>query len=96
MNNTRIRYSKVSQGVLKSRRHFVTSTGVEATVELNLATKQYRIVDAVSGFELASGGNTTNLSVLKIQAKKGLVELGVEFADEVRNRGNVETQTVGQ
>lgn len=84
--NQRIRYNKVAVDKLVSRRTFATSSGSEVVVELNLAQKKYRVLDASTSQELASGGNTRNVSVLKIQAKQGLKELGVEFADETRNR----------
>ncbi len=87
--NQRIRYQKTRSGILTSRRNFTTSAGQTVSVELNLNDKKYRIVDATTGAEVATGGNTRNVSVLKIQAKKGLVNLGVEFAEETRNRGVV-------
>jgi len=87
-NSTRIRYQKMGPGVLRSRRYFKTAAGAEVYVELNLDAKKYRIVDSVSGVELATGGNTRNSSVLKIQSKRGLEGLGVAFTDESRNRGN--------
>lgn len=86
--NQRIRYSKPQQGVLTSRRNYTTSGGQEVKVELDLINKKYRILDSASGQEVSTGGNTRNLSVLKIQAKRGLTELGVGFADETRTRGN--------
>lgn len=84
MTNQRIRYSKANQGVMRSRRNFITGQGKEVMVELNLNVKKYRILDSVSGEEVASGGNTRNVSVLKIQAKRGLTDLGVVFQDETR------------
>lgn len=85
--NKRIRYAQTRTGVLQSRRMFTTSTGQEVLVELDLNAKKYRVLDSVTGVEVVAGGNTRNLSVLKIQAKRGLTGLGVEFADETRNRG---------
>lgn len=82
----RIRYMKNSAGRLQSVRLFTTGTGQAVSVELDVATKKYRVTDAVSGEEVASGGNTRNLAVLKIQAKKGLSNLGVSFQAEERNR----------
>lgn len=84
--NQRIRYNKVRAGVLISRRNFVTGAGREVNVELDLNTKKYRILDSASGEQVSTGGNTRNVSVLKIQAKRGLTELGVQFADETRTR----------
>lgn len=88
--NQRIRYNKVRTGVLLSRRNFTTSTGIEVNVELDLNNKKYRILDAVTNDVLGTGGNTKNVSVLKIQAKRGLTEMGVEFAEETRDRGGEE------
>lgn len=91
MNNKRIRYSMSGPGLLRSRRHFTTSAGQEVLVELNLNTKKYRILDSSTQAEVVpNSGNTKNLAVLKIQAKKGLEALGIVFADETRNRGNTE------
>lgn len=98
MNNVRIRYTETKPGVLQSRRRFVTSSGQEVLVELDLNQKKYRVLDSVSGAEVASGGRTTNLAVLKIQSKAGLEALGVSFAAETRDRGNTtsgEASTVG-
>lgn len=91
MNNTRIRYQKTAQGVLQSRRYFMTKSGQEVYVQLDLNAKKYRILDSISGTEVASGGNTKNVSVLKIQSKKGLMGLGVEFALESRDRSPTES-----
>lgn len=94
-SNVRIRYQTVKPGVLQSRRRFVTAAGREVLVELDLNAKKYRVLDAATGEEVASGGNTRNSAVLKIQSKRGLSELGVSFADETRNRGNAEVNAVG-
>ena len=93
--NKRIRYSKVKTGVLLSRRNFTTAAGQTVVVVLDLNAKRYQILDAASNAEVTSGGNTKNVSVLKIQAKKGLQGLGVTFAEEVRNRGTVQPNEVG-
>lgn len=87
MSNTRIRYQEDKSGVLQSRRRFTTASGQEVLVELDLNQKKYRVLDSTTGVEVVSGGNTRNVSVLKIQAKRGLTELGVAFADETRERG---------
>lgn len=90
MTNKRIRYSKPSNGVLLSRRNYVTAGGREVNVELDLNAKKYRILDASTSEVVSAGGDTRNLSVLKIQAKRGLTDLGVTFADETRVRGTNE------
>jgi hypothetical protein len=84
--NKRIRYNKTRSGVLQSRRNFMTGQNQEVVVELDLNAKRFRILDSVSGAEVATGGNTRNVSVLKIQAKRGLTSLGVTFAEESRTR----------
>jgi hypothetical protein len=91
MTNKRIRYSKVKTGVLLSRRNFTTSSGQTVVVYLDLNTKNYQIVDAETNAVVATGGDTTNSAILKIQAKQGLVRLGVSFTAEARNRGGVAT-----
>jgi hypothetical protein len=88
--NTRIRYNKPNNGVLRSRRHFTTLAGREVVVELDLNQKKYKVLDSMSGEEVLSGGDTVNPSVLKIQAKQGLMNLGVSFSDETRTRGQNE------
>ncbi len=80
----RIRYNKTGVNVLTSMRNFMTGAGVEVKVELDLTAKKYRILDAVTLGELTSGGNTRNVAVLKIQAKRCLAELGVQFNKESR------------
>lgn len=92
--NTRIRYARSRTGMLQSRRHFLTDGGLEVMVELDLTNKRYRILDSSTGNEVATGGNTRNVSVLKIQAKKGLMTLGVQFTEETRER--LEKASVGQ
>lgn len=92
--NQRIRYSKVTDDRLMSRRTFATAAGQDVVVELNLGQKKYRVLDASTQVEIASGGNTRNVAVLKIQAKRGLKELGVQFADETRDREGDSGQTV--
>lgn len=87
MMSQRIRYLRVDgNGVLKSRRAFSLADGRQVFVELDTTAKKFTIKDGSSGEVVSSGGNTKNLSVLKIQAKKGLEELGVQFAEEKRNR----------
>jgi predicted DNA-binding antitoxin AbrB/MazE fold protein len=82
----RIRYNKTGNGILTSLRNFTMQGGKEVKVELDVNNKKYRILDAVTGTEVANGGNTRNLAVLKIQAKDALLNIGVQFAPENRNR----------
>lgn len=82
----RIRYVKSGTGVLRSMRNFTTRKGAEVRVELDTLNKKFAIVDAVEGTIVADGGNTINLAVLKIKAKRALLKLGVKFDEEVRKR----------
>jgi hypothetical protein len=92
----RIRYQRTQPGVLVSRRNFMTADGQEVKVELNTNEKKYRILNSVTGDEVVSAtGNTRNTSVLKIQAKRGLSDLGVIFTEEKRVRTEADS-AVGQ
>lgn len=82
----RIRYVKNGNGYLRSMRNFTTRKGMEVRVELDTETKRFVIVDAIEGTIVANGGDTVNLAVLKIKAKKALLKLGVKFDEEVRKR----------
>ena len=89
----RIRYQKTRNGILTSRRNFTITSGQEVRVELDLNSKKYRILDSVTGEEIVpASGNTKNISVLKIQSKRALSALGVQFVEEKRDR---ESATVG-
>jgi hypothetical protein len=88
----RIRYVKSGSGVLKSMRNFTTRKGAEVRVELDTQNKKFIIVDAVEGTIVADGGNTVNLAVLKIKAKKALLKLGVKFDEEIRKRKELSAQ----
>lgn len=82
----RIRYVKSGNGVLRSMRNFTTRRGDEVRVELDTLNKKYAIVDAIEGTVVTDGGNTINVAVLKIKAKKALLKLGVKFDEEIRKR----------
>lgn len=82
--NCRIRYDRVNDNLLVSRRIFTTANGTQVKAELDTAAKRFSIKNASTGEEIASGGNTKNLSVAKVQTKQALKELGVQFADEDR------------
>ncbi len=83
----RIRYATISEGVLLSRRNFITATGKTVQVELDLNNKKYRVIDSITNEVVTAGGRTKNLAVLKIQSKRALSELGVVFTEETRDRG---------
>ncbi len=87
MSNTRIRYKANDDGtVLTSRRLFTIGDGRQVKAELDLVSKKYRIIDAVSGAVVAEGGDTINNAVLKINTKTALEQLGAVFSEEVRER----------
>ncbi len=83
--STRIRYIKYENdpNMLKSMRNYRTKMG-DAFVLLHTVSMQMNVVHAENGTVLASGGDTKNLAVLKIKAKKALASLGVEFSKEER------------
>lgn len=85
MSNTRIRYLTNDKGLLISTRVFAIND-VAYKVILNTTTFKYVIQDAVKGIIVAEGGNTKNVAVLKIQAKRALTKLGYTFQDEKRPR----------
>lgn len=84
--NQRIRYNKVENGVTVSRRMFTTSEGTEVKAELNFNTMKYRILNSQTNEVVAEGGDSVNKNVLKIQCKDNLLDLGVSFGEENRNR----------
>jgi len=90
MANTRIRYNKVGS-TLTSRRIFslvVDGNMVDAKVVLDTNDMTYTVINLSDNSSvIGTGDNTKNLSVLKIQAKDALRELGYEFGAETRNRG---------
>jgi hypothetical protein len=85
----RVRYVKAGTGILRSMRNFTTRKGLEVRVELDTVNKKFAVVDAVEGTIIVEGGNTVNLSILKIKAKTALLKLGVKFDEEVRKRKDV-------
>lgn len=86
--STRIRYSKDHSGLLVSTRGFTVGDNTYR-VSLNETELNFRIYNAVT-FETATSGTATNLSSLKISAKKALASLGVSFENETRARGSDE------
>lgn len=88
--NTRIRYgvSETDSNLLKSKKLF-NAKNRQFYVVLNEKSFHYVIQDAKTKEVVASGGNTTNASILRQQAKQGLENLGVSFADETRKARRV-------
>lgn len=89
--SVRIRYDDNGEGVLSSRRRFLTASGREVKVEITKENNGYRILDSVTSEVLASAEQVSrNLSVTKIKTKEALEALGVIFEDESRDRSNGE------
>ena len=85
MANTRIRYSRDSQGNFTSVKKFTHATnGARYQVKLNTTESQWLILDDASGLVAASGLNTS-MSKMKIEVKKALEVLGITFESEKRN-----------
>lgn len=85
--STRIRYGASElDPVLKKSKKFFDAKGKKYYVVLNEDSFHYVILDAKSKEVVRSGGNTKNKTVLRNQAKKALVDLGVTFDGETRNK----------
>lgn len=78
---TRIRYKKA--GALRLANVLIGHTAAE--VSLNLATLSYIITDLETKAVMA-GGQSKSVQMLKINAKKALKALGVQFTQEVRGK----------
>lgn len=81
---TRIRYVKEDNNVLVSKYPFVAGTTV-LSVRISTTLGQYVIVD-LNANKVVQSGDARTLNKLKIAAKKALIDLGVQFYDEKRNR----------
>ena len=79
---TRIRYKTEGTKLISKSIFNTNDTGVR--VVLDTETLKFTIVDVLTNEVLLTGGNTTNLAVLKIQVKNVLKDLGVEFNTETR------------
>lgn len=84
MSNTRIRYTKVNNGLCRSRQIFGLPGGKEVAVQLDYNTFQFTIKNVVTDEVVLQGGATKNKAVLKIQAKRELEKLGAKFLSEER------------
>ncbi len=93
--STRIRYATSDLGeALKKSIKLFGSGKRKYYVVLNEDSMHYIIFDADSKEVVSSGGNTTNKTVLRLQAKKALEKLGVKFEGESRSRNKqIEAQT---
>lgn len=93
MSNMRIRYDEQADGKLRSKRTITTTQNGAVFVELDLSNKKFVILDSMTLAPIFHGGNTSNISVLKIQAKEALETLGAEFVSERRNRQQKPSET---
>ena len=96
----RIRYSRRPDGILQSRKTFIISQGegdnqinAEVFLHIDEEKKKFYLVNSTDLKVLIEGGNTRNNAVLRIQAKKTLLDLGVNFASESR-RGRSESKSI--
>lgn len=80
----RIRYSKNSSGNLISvKKLYHPTNGARYEVQLDLVERQWLILDDASGMVAASGHNNS-LAMMKIEVKRALAVLGIEFENETR------------
>lgn len=86
--STRIRYSKMSDGSLRSTKVFHLETQ-DVQVLLNPNNKTFWVVNSTTG-DVLSTGSHSNMNVLKQLAKKSLAGLGVTFVNESRTRQQTE------
>jgi hypothetical protein len=83
----RIRYEKISDYVYRSVQTFFTYRGTEYRVILHSDILQYRIVNVLKGTSIRNPKHKNkNLRALKKNAKRKLIELGVCFDLELRDR----------
>jgi hypothetical protein len=83
--SARIRYASTDLGETFKKSQRVFKAGKKSFyVVLNEDSMHYLIFDADTNKLAASGGNTTNRTVLRHQAKKRLEDLGVKFEGESR------------
>ena len=86
--SNRIRYSKTKDENIKvSKRNFVSEkSGVVYKVSIDIEKKTYRIKNIATENSIIGGDNINNINVLKRKVKQHLIELGVNFEAESRNR----------
>lgn len=83
----RIRYAKTSdENIVVSKRHLVSKVGIRYQVTLNLKEYTYEIKNMGTYHTMNGGNKINNLNVLKRKVKEHLLNLGVEFKVESRNR----------
>lgn len=81
----RIRYIPSDNGLLKTKRTLVHPTnGAQYIVELDKAALSWKVLDATTKAEAASG-KAISLNQVKINARKHLETLGIVLDRETRN-----------
>lgn len=88
----RIRYSKPINGLMQSVKTFKSNnTGELLTVELNTDNLTYSVLS--SSGSIVSQGSAKSEQLLKVAARKALINSGVTLETETRNRNNETTQS---
>lgn len=84
--NQRIRYELLSQDVINSVKTFPhPKDGSVYRIQINKADNRWIIIE--TGCELiAASGCGVNLRRMKLEVKRALLKLGVEFGKETRKR----------
>lgn len=83
----RIRYSKNGDSLVSIKSFQHDNNGSRYRVTLTSSSKSFSIVDETIDKEVLKGAvlkDSEDLHRLKIEAKKGLISLGIQFADDVR------------
>lgn len=80
---TRIRYNKTGDTLTSKQQFQHPTNGARYQVVINESQKTYSVVDTMAEM-LVVQGEATNLHLVKIAAKKALMELGISFEAEGR------------
>jgi hypothetical protein len=86
--SSRISYTDPDEnGICYSVREFTSKkSGAIYTVKLDIKNKKYTIIHKESRHYYAGPDNINNLNVLKRNVKKRLINMGVDFEPERRDR----------
>ena len=83
-NSTRIRYVKNADGIFESVKSFSHPTsGASFKVSLDPSENQWKIIETTTELVTATGRNSS-LAKMKIEAKKALGQLGIQFDKDER------------
>lgn len=88
---TRIRYERYGDKLVNKEHIMLGKDLIQVTLDLVLYQYEIKTVD---GGRIVATGNATSSAYLKMKVKKLLRELGVQFNDEIRNKGNTKKITV--